>query len=251
MRTRRAIVTGATGLIGREIVRAFIARGWHVEAMDAQSPQECSNEQEGKRVRRHKVDIADPEAVAAIAASMPSEVDCLVHAAALTGRGDLRLGGALVDIDWSMWTRIVDVNVHGALAVVRASVNRLRRAAPSRIVLVGSIQGAVPTTPTGAYGVSKAALGGLCRQLAAELAVDGITVNMVAPGTTTADEQAGATNPLTRTASAAEMAATICDIATGNFAFMTGATIPCDGGEHLRPRHMPSQNTQNHGGEDA
>lgn len=251
MSDRRAVVTGATGLIGREVVRAFGARGWHVEALDAQPLRDEDHEREGVRVRHHEVDISDPAALAEVAASMPNEVECLVHAAALTSRGDLRLDGALIDIDWSTWTRMVDINVNGALAVVRACIDRLRQAAPSRIVLVGSIQGLVPTTPTGAYGVTKAALGGLCRQLAAEVAADGITVNMVAPGVTTSEEQTGSANPLARTASAAEMAAVIVEIATGSFGFMTGATIPCDGGEHLRPRHLPSKHTQLHGGRDA
>lgn len=234
MTQRVAVVTGAAGLIGAEIRAELSRRGTRVVAVDvvavdAQAPDAA-----------FATDVTDPEAVAAVAGRVEAaygHVDWLVHAAAVTARTPGRsMGGELAGIDLHVWRGLLEDNLTSALVCVQGFQDLLRRSTAPRVLLVGSIQGLVPTVGSGAYGVSKAALAALTRQLAAELAPEGVPVNMLAPGPVL-DGSPGPT-PMGRVGSPEEVAGAVACLLDESFGFMTGAVIPFDGGEHLRPRNV-------------
>lgn len=249
------MVTGAAGLIGEQICVELARQGSHVIAIDA-----AETRIDG--VDTVLADVSDATSIAAVAthiAAAYGHVDRLVHAAALTGRTPGRgVSGALVGFDLDAWRALIEVNLTGALVCVQQFLGLLLRSSAPKVLLVGSIQGLVPTLGTGAYGVSKAALTALTRQLAAELAADSVTVNMIAPGPIVADPAAdsgaatelgtapdgptpeGGPTPLGRYGSPSEVARAVGSVLGEPFHFMTGAIIPVDGGEHLRPRHPPA-----------
>lgn len=235
-----SVVTGAAGLIGNQICIELARRGSHVIAIDA-----AETTIDG--VDAVQADVSDAASIAAVATHISTthgRLDQLVHAAALTGRTPGRgVSGELVGFDIETWRALIDVNLTGALICVQRFLGLLLRSRAPKVLLVGSIQGLVPTLDTGAYGVSKAALTALTRQLAAELAKDSVPVNMIAPGPITGDPAdvpaAGdGPTPLGRYGSPDEMARAVVSV-LDEFHFMTGAVIPFDGGEHLRPRHAP------------
>lgn len=239
------LVTGVAGLIGGTIADVLTERGTDVIGVDAAKP----DPERWARVVR--LDLTDEEAVHHAAETVRAEygaLDTIVHAAAMTGRSPDLVPHTLRTVDLALWRRVVDVNLTGALVCAREFGALLRPGPLAQILMVGSIQGLVPTMGASAYAVSKAALMGLVRQLGAEFAADGVRVNLVAPGPI-ADEAEivrlhangvdEAPTPLARFGRPREIAETIADLATGSFALMTGATIPVDGGEHLRPRTGP------------
>lgn len=240
------LVTGAAGLIGHQICVELVQQGAHVTAVDA-----AATAIDGVDVMQ--ADVSDADAIAGVAARVAAthgRVDCLIHAAALTGRTPGRgVGGELAGFDLQTWRALLEVNLTGALVCVQQFLALLLRSSTPKVLLVGSIQGLVPTHGTGAYGVSKAALTALTRQLAAELATDAVTVNMIAPGPIVAESknlasgaaQADLPTPLGRYGSPQEVARAVVSILGEPFGFMTGAVIPLDGGEHLRPRYPPSR----------
>jgi NAD(P)-dependent dehydrogenase (short-subunit alcohol dehydrogenase family) len=89
------------------------------------------------------------------------------------------VGGPLAT-DPSVWRQVIDVNLTGAFLGARAAARVMRDG--GRIVFTGSVLGERPREGLGAYSASKAGLVGLAKSLALDLAPQGITVNVVAPG---------------------------------------------------------------------
>ncbi|GAC1036044.1 SDR family oxidoreductase [Pseudomonas sp. No.117] len=164
-----ALVTGVSSGIGAAITQRLLAEGWRVTGLSRRPP-----EQSHSALTWIGVDLADDQALDAVLADM-GPLDALVHAAGFMRTAPL---GALDPADGAaMW--------HLHVAVASRLVDRLieRLTAGGRIVLIGSrtMQGAAGRSQ---YAATKAALVGLVRSWALELASRGITVNLVAPGAT-------------------------------------------------------------------
>lgn len=164
-----ALVTGVSSGIGAAITQRLLAEGWQVTGLSRRPP-----EQPHPALTWIGVDLADDQALDAVLADI-GPLDAIVHAAGFMRTAPL---GALDPADGAaMW--------HLHVAVASRLVDRLieRLAAGGRIVLIGSrtMQGAAGRSQ---YAATKAALVGLVRSWALELASRGITVNLVAPGAT-------------------------------------------------------------------
>ncbi|HJE68033.1 SDR family NAD(P)-dependent oxidoreductase [Pseudomonas oryzihabitans] len=170
MTTRpHALVTGVSSGIGAAITQRLLAEGWRVTGLSRRTP-----EQPHPALTWIGVDLADAQALDAVLADI-GPLDALVHAAGFMRTAPL---GTLDPADGAaMW--------HLHVAVASRLVDRLieRLASGGRIVLIGSrtMQGAAGRSQ---YAATKAALVGLVRSWALELAARGITVNLVAPGAT-------------------------------------------------------------------
>lgn len=233
-----AVVTGAAGLIGSVISSALATAGATVVGIDRAGAASAA-------ALSYPADVADAVAMTEVAAEVAARlgrVDWLVHAAALTGRGGLPPGAErLTTVSPAVWDTVLRVNLTSGLLCTQAFLPLLRRSASARILLIGSIQGVVPTLGSGCYAVSKAASTALMRQLAAEVAPDGIRVNMVSPGPIAAAEEVAALvgeapTPLGRYGTPEEVGAVVAALLGSAFDYLTGTEVPLDGGEHLRPR---------------
>ncbi len=166
---KRALVTGASSGIGAAIVARLLREGWSVIGISRSRP-----EFGGPGFEHRAADLGDPASLAAGLADL-APVDALVHAA-----GVLRVGRLEEDTDAdarTMWR----LHVEAATQLVRWAAPDLPEA--GRIVLIGS-RVANGAAGRGQYAATKAALVGLARSWAAELAPRAITVNVVAPGAT-------------------------------------------------------------------
>lgn len=163
-----AVVSGASSSIGAAIVARLLAQGWQVTGLGRRDPGLDS-----PRYAHRQVDLLDATATrAAVTGLQPS---ALVHAAGLMRAAPL---GALSAEDGRQLWRL-----HVEAASLLADLLVPGMAAGGRVVLIGS------RTSGGAagrshYAASKAALVGLARSWAMELAPRGITVNVVAPAAT-------------------------------------------------------------------
>ncbi|MDR6232814.1 SDR family NAD(P)-dependent oxidoreductase [Pseudomonas oryzihabitans] len=164
-----ALVTGVSSGIGAAITQRLLAEGWRVTGLSRRPP-----EQSNPALTWIGVDLADDQALDTVLTDI-GPLDAIVHAAGFMRTAPL---GALDPADGAaMW--------HLHVAVASRLVDRLieRLATGGRIVLIGSrtMQGAAGRSQ---YAATKAALVGLVRSWALELAGRGITVNLVAPGAT-------------------------------------------------------------------
>lgn len=229
---RRALVTGASRGIGRACAEILVARGDEVVALVRRADDAPAG------TTALVADVTDAAAVtAALEAAGPLEV-----VVSNAGIGPSRL---FARSDDAHLAEVLDTNLVGASRLVRLALPGMQREARAhgrggRIVFVGSA-GALRGAPgASAYASSKAALIGLARSVAREVAGRNITVNVVAPGVIDTDllvggseathAEARATIPLGRYGEAAEVAAAVAFLTSVEAAYVTGAVLNVDGG---------------------
>ena len=168
-RPGRAVVTGASSGIGLAIASRLLADGWNVVGLDKAQPDQPS-----AHFRPVAVDLTDSKRLSVVLGQLDG-ITAVVHAAGFMRTAPL--GSLASDDGLAMWRLHVDA----AAAIANVLLPRMN--AGGRMVLIGS------RTSSGAAGRSqyaavKAALVGMARSWAAELAPRGITVNVIAPGAT-------------------------------------------------------------------
>jgi NAD(P)-dependent dehydrogenase (short-subunit alcohol dehydrogenase family) len=167
-----AIVTGGSAGIGRAIAKRMLDQGRQVISLDMQ-PSGLAH----PKLRHVHVDLTDTEATRAAAAEIVRDhaVTTVIHNA-----GIIR-PALLPDVKVQDVNALVNLHVSSALLLVQAALPTMKSAGYGRVVLVSSR--AVLGLPTRtAYSATKSAMLGMARTWALELAPQGITVNVVAPG---------------------------------------------------------------------
>ena len=182
---RTAIVTGAAGGIGREIVRHLHEAGATVIATDTMAALEADPVPD---VPNLVLDVRDGAAAEALVAEVEARHGPLalgVHAA-----GVLAIG-PLLDLPAAEWDRVIGINTTGSFNVTRALGRAMARQGKGAIVAVSSNAAGIPRANMGVYAASKAAATMLIRCLGLELAAHGVRCNIVAPGSTLTPMQTG------------------------------------------------------------
>jgi NAD(P)-dependent dehydrogenase (short-subunit alcohol dehydrogenase family) len=171
-------VTGASSGIGRATAEALAAAGYRVAVGYR------TNHRGGHAVaariggRAYRVDVSDAEAVHRVVAQVEAELGPLSIVVSNAGTYE---PVRIEDVTVEHWNRTLRVHLGGAFHLARAVVPGMRRRGDGSIVLVASDLALVGSPCASDYVAAKAALIGLCRALARELAPE-IRVNVVAPG---------------------------------------------------------------------
>lgn len=244
---RVAVVTGAGRGIGAAIAGRLHGDGCAVVLADldggAAEAAARALDGEGATAFGLALDVADPAAVAAAFAAVAARwgrVDVLVNNAGIANLAPF------LEFPAEAFARVMAVNVTGALLCAQAAARLMRGAGGGasqggRIINIASVSGIRAGTGRTAYGTSKAALIGLTRQMAIELAACGITANAVAPGPVetelaqrlhSAEVRAAYRRqvPAGRYAMPDEIAAAVSYLASAAAAYVTGVVLPVDGG---------------------
>ena len=250
---RIGIITGAGGGVGRATAERFARDGWSLVLTDVAETIGTVADEVGQgaqgRVIGVRADIATPAGVEAIDAASRS-LDGSLAALCLVA-GTLQRVVSIENLDMAEWDRVMAVNLRANVLMIKQFIPALRRAKGASIVMVSSWFGHSGHGLFSAYCASKAGLISLTQSVAAELAVDGIRVNSVAPGNiatamhfkalreeadkrgVTADAMQAAEwdkIPMGRAAEPAEIAAAIAFLASPDSTYITGATIDVNGG---------------------
>ena len=238
-----AIVTGAARGIGREFVRVLVEAGAKVIAADVNDCSDCVALAPESVIAVH-ADVADAQSVQAMvdtAVTRFGRIDVLVNNAALYG--PLK-GGRFEKIDEAEWDAAMRVNVKGIWLCCRAAVPEMRKAGGGSIVNMASLAALYGTPFALHYTVSKAAVVGLTRGLARELGRDNIRVNSIAPSAVLTEgtrqffgdkyeralEVIAAGQAIQRNLRPNDVAGAMLWLASEQSSFVTGQTIPVDGG---------------------
>ena len=235
---KRALVTGASGGIGRAIAESLHAQGASVALSGTR--REALEELAGvlgERVFVAPADLSDAAAVDALvpdAERLMGGLDILVNNAGLTRDG---LAVRMRDDDWRA---VMSVNLEAAFRLSRAALKGMMRQRTGRIVGITSIVGVTGNAGQANYAASKAGMIGMSKALAQEVATRGITVNCVAPGFIDSamtqalnDRQREgilSAVPAGRLGTGSEIAAAVVYLASDEAAYVTGQTLHVNGG---------------------
>jgi len=154
--------------------------------------------------------------------------------------------GTMLECPEDMWEKIFDINVKVAFLLFKECVPLMQKRGGGSTIFISSIAGYHPIPALGPYSVSKTALIGLTKALAAETAADNIRVNCVAPGIVKTKFAAALTEnediaektlenvPLGRFGTPAEMGGAVSFLASDDASYVTGETLLVAGGMHAR-----------------
>ncbi|MHB1103888.1 MAG: SDR family NAD(P)-dependent oxidoreductase [Devosia sp.] len=241
---RGVVVTGALGLFGQGLARVFAAQGAKICATDR-----------------------DAEALAALLADMDAPAGSFVHAADLTRDDDLTglveavgqmwgsadvvinnagiyPSGFMLDIDVSVWDKIMGVNLRAPFVLTRGfALQMIDRRVKGAIINVSSGASRKMRRTVVPYCVSKTALDRLTKGFALELAEFGIRVNALEPGFMAGSEVSQLTKehvarvtssvPMGRTSSIDDVGPAALYLASDAAAYVTGTTLTVDGGNSI------------------
>lgn len=240
---RRALVTGANGGIGRALALGLAGAGadlvlHHHAGGDAAAGLADRIAAQGRSVTVLEGDFTRPGAAASVAraALAGGPVDILVSNAAIERRGDWTA------LDPADLADCVSVNLGALLAMAAVLVPPMQARGWGRVVALGSVLAARPRAETVAYAAMKAAQATAVRALAREVAAQGVTCNLIAPGAIETEVNAAryadpefrarvvAKIPAGRQGRPEDCVAPLLMLCGDGAGYVTGAEIPVDGG---------------------
>lgn len=237
-----ALVTGASRGIGRAIAGRLAREGWRV-CVNYHVRRDCAESlcaelaAESCETMMYQADVACREQVQAMVQAIEARwgaVSLLVNNAGIAGQALFQ------DITDELWHRYFAVNVDGAYHTIQAVLPAMLHEHEGCIINVSSIWGQRGASCEVTYSSTKAALIGLTRSLAAELAPSGIRVNCIAPGVIKTDmldalppevlPQLAEETPLGRLGTPEDIAHAAAFLASEGASFITGQVLTVDGG---------------------
>jgi 3-oxoacyl-[acyl-carrier protein] reductase len=237
---RTALVTGASGVIGRACAVALAEQGARVVvawSSDEQGAHETADlvKAAGAEAVLARADLTDPAGPKElVAAAGEAGVDVLVNNAGITRDGLLL---RMRDEDFA---QVLEVNLVAAFRCTREALRGMVRRRWGRIVSISSVVGLVGNPGQANYAAAKAGLIGFTMSVAREVANRGVTANVVAPGyvpsrlTDAMSEEARAamlsTIPIGRMGTPEDVAAAVRFLAGEEAGYVTGQVLAVDGG---------------------
>jgi acetoacetyl-CoA reductase len=245
-KVRVALVTGGMGGLGTALCRRLDAAGFRVAT--TYSPSNPSPEgwlaaqrDEGCRVSAYKVDVADFADTEWMMQKLLAELgrlDLLINNAGITRDCSLR------KMTFADWNSVLRTNLDSVFNISRQALEPMMEQRWGRIINISSVNAQQGAYGQANYAAAKAGMHGFTKALALEVARHGITVNSVSPGylrtrmvMKVPDEIMQSKIlpqiPVGRLGEPAEVAALVAYLASEEAAFITGANIAINGGQHM------------------
>lgn len=239
-----ALVTGASRGIGQAIALELGRLGATVigTATSESGAERISDtlKENGVQGAGMKLDVCSDESVAIVLSTIQ---ELYGAPAILVNNAGITRDNLIMRMKDDEWNDVVDTNLNSLFRLSKGVLRGMTKARWGRIISIGSVVGAMGNAGQVNYAAAKAGLEGFSRALAREVGTRAITVNSVAPGFIDTDmtrelpeaqrENLLAQIPLGRLGHAQEIAQVVAFLASDGAAYVTGATIPVNGGMYM------------------
>jgi acetoacetyl-CoA reductase len=242
---RTALVTGGTTGIGEAVALALYALGHRVvvtclDGVEDPATWRDAQAAAGRAFRVEPVDVADHASCQAMAARLREagiEIDILVNNAGITRDATFR------KMEKAQWDAVLRTDLDSMFNVSKPFIDGMAARGWGRVVNISSVNGTKGQFGQTNYSAAKAGVQGFTKALAQEMARKGVTVNSVSPGYVGTDmvmamkpdvlESIVGQVPMGRLGRPAEIAATVAFLCSEGAAYITGADIAVNGGQHM------------------
>ncbi|WP_011295791.1 acetoacetyl-CoA reductase [Cupriavidus necator] len=247
MTKKVAVVTGGMGGIGEVISARLHDAGYEVAVTHSPGNSSATNwlgsmKENGRKFHAYPVDVADYDSCQRCVAAIREElgpVDILINNAGITRDASFK------KLDKVNWDAVMRTNLDSVFNMTKPVCDDMVKRGWGRIVNVSSIIGSKGGFGQANYAAAKAGMHGFTKSLALEVAKSGVTVNTVSPGfiatkMVTAvpkeilDTKIISQIPVGRLGKPEEVAALIAYLCSEDAAFVTGANIAINGGQHMQ-----------------
>ena len=235
---KNALVTGASGDIGRSIAIALHDAGAKVIISGTRlEPLEALKSELGERAHIILCDLSDKDEVRLMlskAIETLGSIDILINNAGITQ------DNLFMRMSDDEWNNVINVNLSSTMQLCRGVLRGMMKSRWGRIVNISSVVGVTGNPGQANYAASKAGVVGMSKSLAYEVASRGITVNCVAPGFISSamtdklnDKQKDSiisSIPSKRMGDSKDVAAAVSYLASNEASYVTGQTLHVNGG---------------------
>ena len=242
LENKKALITGASRGIGKEITDLFLSEGAEIWGLDYRNPDDLENRIEKAKSKLHWItaDLSDLNAVDKVIENAIKEsngFDILVNNAGIT-KDNLSFRMSMEE-----WQKVIDINLSAAFFTARTVGRDMIRKRTGSIINMASVVGIHGNAGQTNYSASKAGLIGMTKSLALETASRGIRVNAIAPGFIATDMTAVLPEnvkeammekvPLKRMGTPKDISMAALFLASDDSVYITGQVLPVDGGMFL------------------
>jgi 3-oxoacyl-[acyl-carrier protein] reductase len=241
LQNKKAVVTGGSRGIGKEIILALLAEGasvWNIDIMDGEPGQfDEAAKKGGGSVVFKKSDVSNDEVITATMKEIITEtdgIDVLVNNAGITR------DGLVFRMQTEDWEKVIRINLTSVFLICRAVAMHMSKRRTGSIINMSSVVGIGGNAGQVNYSASKAGLIGFTKSLSKELASRGVRVNAIAPGFIETEMTAKLSQdvvqlylnniPMKRMGTPKEVAQLAVFLASDMSSYITGQAIRIDGG---------------------
>ena len=239
-KNKNIIVTGATGGIGREIVKKFVSLDGNVVVTGTNTEKLELLKKEFPNVKPIKFDISDHSKIEEFIDNASTQ---LVGLDILINNAGTNMDNLSLRMKEQEWKKVIDINLTSTFLLSKYAIKKMLKSKYGRIVNIASVVGHTGNLGQSNYSASKAAIVGMTKSLAIEYAKKNITLNCVSPGfiqskmTDNIIESVKAVLtsriPMARLGNGEDVANSVAFLSSDQASYITGETIHVNGGMYM------------------
>ena len=237
---KKILITGATGGIGKALVKKFVSLEGNVLATGTKIEKLKALKEEFPNITILKFDISEHSKIEEFIENVSSQ---LVGLDVLVNNAGINMDNLSLRMKDEEWKKVIDINLGSTFFLCKYAIKKMLKNKYGRIVNITSIVGHTGNLGQSNYSASKAAIVGMSKSLAIEYAKKNITINCVSPGfiqSTMTDKiveniKAVLTSriPMSKLGTGEDVSNTVAFLSSDAASYITGETIHVNGGMYM------------------